>query len=751
MIKYIVKYFSMKIKPSIVSFFATILFITAFAQKDTVRKLIPIKPVITNNPGISKIPKTSLTGWVDMHTHPAAQWGFGEQIFFGDNDGDPALALGSCGCMHNFVVPPFDGSCGLQNMYRNSMVDKIDQENHINPAHSKVAGFPHFDQWPKHNSILHQQMYVDWIKRAKEGGLRVMVALAVSSNCLADAAETGGPNDDLRSMNTQLDKMKSFFSRHLDFMEIAYSPKQLRSIIASGRLAVILGVEMDNIGNFYNPADRKGQSFNPTPSQADVKREIDRLFDLGVRYIFPIHITNNVFGGTALYNSGFNVANKYNTGRTFVPEAVDASGGISFKLTSAFSEIRQDFLAGLAMGVTGPVLPNSVMPDVPGNYPNYTDPGFSKGHRNSIGLTPLGEVALQYMMSKGMIIDIDHMSERAVNRALAIANNFSYPLNSGHNGFRGNGANNENSRTDDQVRTIYRLGGLMGLGHGDNATNFVNNYHYGIRLTSGLPLAIGTDVNGFYPLPGPPSPAERIDYRPPMTRATMGGKTWDFNNDGMAHYGLLPDYIESCKKAGMTTAEQSAFSSAAERFAQMWEKCNSSSTLITGGGIATTRTITPANVGVLCPSILVAGDREFGGHGPQVKGNITLRISPDGNNLHAVITFNAKETTSDWSEVRGSWTINIGEPAPAGFRFTAINGATVSSFDRVLSGGGRNEVLEGCDGGEHIITPAGGPVSKIIVVGDTGGGDISADNDCNCDTRIVRIELKPVSLTLAPR
>lgn len=707
------------------------------------------------NPSLFKItvPLNQLKGWVDMHTHPASQWGFGEQLFFGDNDGDPAAALGSCNCYHNFVAWPFDGNCNRQNLYRNSMVDKIDQENHLSP-HSKVAGFPNFDQWPKHNSLLHQQMYVDWIRRAKEGGLRIMVALAVNSNVLADAAETGGPNDDLRSMNTQLQKMKIFFDNHRDFMEIAYTAQQLRTIVSSGRLAIILGVEMDNIGNFYSPADPKGQRFNPNPTEADAKREIDRIYDMGVRYIFPIHITNNAFGGTALYNSGFNVANKYNTGRTFVPEAVDATGGITFKLTNAFSAIRQDFLAGIAMGVTGPVLPNSIMPDVPGNYPSYPDPGFNKGHRNSMGLTPVGELALQYMMRKGMMIDIDHMSERAANRALAIANNYSYPVNSGHNGFRGYGAANENSRTDDQVRAIYRLGGIMGLGHGDNSTNFVNNYRYGIRLTGGLPLAIGTDVNGFYALPGPPTAAQQIDYRAPFTRCTMGTKTWDFNVDGVAHYGLMPDYLESCKKVGMTTQEQTAFYSAAERFAQMWEKCTSSAATLNGAGAApVAQTFTPATIGELCPKNHVAGDADFGGHGPVINCSVTLRITPDAQNVEAVIDFDARESSSDWSEVKGQWIQHL-YTAPGGMKITAINSAVSSTTNFVSRAAGGEASMFGCNEGQVHSSGAdfvinGGLIQSMIIVGDTGGPDINNGGDCRCDTKIKKITFNSVTVTVA--
>src|SRR5205807_1162366 len=106
----------------------------------------------------------------------------------------------------------------------------------LHAPHNKVRGFPDFVEWPKYNSLLHQQMWIDWIKRAKEGGLRVMVALAVNSHAMADAAETAGANDDYGSMNKQLYAMKALFSRHTDFAEIAYTSADLRRIVMAGKL-----------------------------------------------------------------------------------------------------------------------------------------------------------------------------------------------------------------------------------------------------------------------------------------------------------------------------------------------------------------------------------------------------------------------------------------------------------------------------------------------------------------------------------
>ena len=56
------------------------------------------------------------------------------------------------------------------------------------------------------------------------------------------------------------------------------------------------------------------------------------------------------------------------------------------------------------------------MPDVPSNYPSYIPlPLLGQGSRNSLGLTPKGEIAIRYMMQKGMLIDIDHMSEKSAD------------------------------------------------------------------------------------------------------------------------------------------------------------------------------------------------------------------------------------------------------------------------------------------------------------------------------------------------
>ena len=93
--------------------------------------------------------------------------------------------------------------------------------------------------------------------------------------------------------------MKEFVSRHTDFMQIAYSSADVENIVRAGKLAIVLGVEVDDIGNF-----------NRSPANdATVSAEITRLYNEGIRYIFPIHVIDNPFGGTAVYEGGFNTSN----------------------------------------------------------------------------------------------------------------------------------------------------------------------------------------------------------------------------------------------------------------------------------------------------------------------------------------------------------------------------------------------------------------------------------------------------------
>ncbi|HXI53524.1 MAG TPA: HYR domain-containing protein, partial [Candidatus Saccharimonadales bacterium] len=536
-------------------------------------------------------------GLADLHTHPIAHLGLGQRVFHGKPDGMVNEALENCNCNHG--GHGLDNDCG--NYLRQLVVAGFDGENIADPHQLgwDSGEWTRFRKWPIFTSYSHQQMWWQWVQRAYDGGLRVMVALTVHNRLLAGATvDSVQPYDDRTVMTNQIAELKAFVDRHSDFMEIALSPQDLRRIVRDNKLAIIIGSETDNIGNFdQSPVVNEGAD---VVSRTVVKAELQKLYDLGLRYIFPVHLTDNKFGGTAVYNPLFTIATKHAMGvpiqvepagegivyrlpnmdmTSHLPSADKIFGALAEAVLNPFAPIKLcvetqnkivgndvNFsdsslgLAGVGAVATLPLiatspgsmaaapaliaffadlgkidLPSDILP-LGGNYPNYTNvimPGIMEGHRNSKGLTSLGEFAIKEMMRLGMMVDLDHMGEKGVTNVLDMAEAVpgGYPMNSGHNSFRAQRYDaSENSRTPEQLLRIRQLGGLMGLGWGNgdrkdvgsaldfprtNSTSQVINNSpgssktfahaalYALEFMQGQQLALGSDINGFVVGPGP--------------------------------------------------------------------------------------------------------------------------------------------------------------------------------------------------------------------------------------------------------
>jgi microsomal dipeptidase-like Zn-dependent dipeptidase len=520
-------------------------------------------------------------GFADLHAHPMSHLGFGGLLMHGAPDGDIAEALGSCACQHGDAF----GGCG--HLMRQIVVAATDDRGPAAHYDGYTPGDPvrQFNSWPLFSSKLHQQMWHTWMRRAYYGGQRVIVALCVNNPLLATATKGTGPHDDLAVGNLQITELTNFVARHSDFMEIAYDPFQLRDIVRRDKLAIIIGSELDDIGNFA-----RNNSVNPqSPSEADmvkVRDEIKRLYDLGLRYIFPVHLVNNSFGGTAIAGDMLNVANKYQNHHAFevetnaalyqsestndtvgvylshldftadlikvfvpweiVQTVVDSLHKTEEKVGAAVGAHiggglypiallgASGFLSFVGLELNSAGIPSEIIP-LNGNYPAYLQTNEWKyGHRNKTGLTPLGKFAIREMMKLGIIIDIDHMSEKAVAEVLEMAeqNPVGYPLNSGHNSPRVLGHEHErgeNSRPLRQIERVRDLGGIFGVGFENGqchsfdlhwgeqefsrskvendcagtSKTFAQYYLYTLEAMRGRGVALGTDLNGLIAGPGP--------------------------------------------------------------------------------------------------------------------------------------------------------------------------------------------------------------------------------------------------------
>lgn len=703
-------------------------------------------------PGPNPAPRPApLNGLVDMHAHPMSHLGFGKKLIHGVPDAAPDGTVGvSDGVPDGSIIPAgtrdcnerdtrarsieqalahdnsthgghdlFHNTCG--NHIRNEIIKQFERLNGANQEHgADKEGWPRFLHWPKHNDITHQQMWVDWIRRAHQNGMRVMVALAVNNSTLANALSGDPPFDDRGSADLQIREIRAFVNRHRDFMELALTSADLRRIVNSGRLAVVIGIEVDNIGNFSSaPAE--------SVTREAIGAEIARLRELGVRYVFPIHLTNNRFGGAAAYKDFFNAANRLQEGGWY---DLECSPTVGWRHGSEITSVLN------MLSLDRPAVPNC-------------PPG--QGHRNRLGLTPAGREAMDILMRSGMLIDIDHMSERATDETLALGRDFpsgwGYPLVSGHNGLRGTGGEERHLRAD-QLEALRDRGGMLGLGwsHAD-AAQFRENFGRVREILGDGRVAFGTDMNGAEHQPGP-----RAGTRVATTWRT-GLRVWDYSVDGVANYGMIPEFVQDLQNidsdAGSSRVGVNTLFGAAEGFARVWERAELSARSVVSLPVSlgpNVRILPPRATDFLCPSQVVAGDREFDGHGPEIWVNAELQVRPD-QVLEAVLTMRARETQHDWSETRGTWRIPL---SPPGMRVQEVLSSRQSGTHVISSAAGFQIGGPGSIPNAVSKPPISGElVREFQIVGDTGGDDISTDSNCNDDTRM-RVVFNPIRVRVAP-
>ncbi|MFI6990736.1 membrane dipeptidase [Nonomuraea wenchangensis] len=525
---------------------------------------------------------TGLFGLADTHVHFRADLGFGGYGIFGQPfspDGDGLVG----------AVPHCTGAHGP-----GGLMPTLDGIGHL------VGGWPQFDGWPRHTTQAHQQACLEWIRRAVDGGLRLAVCLAVNNELLARRASALFGHrldaDDTSAIGRQLAGMSAMV-RFVDeqcggpgqgWLEIARTPADARRIVAGGRLALVPGVEVDALGGWHTPqeltleAARKGRS----PREL-IAALVKKLHDAGVRHVFPVHATDNAFGGAAIFNRGYDPVNQVLTGESFVVEQAPAGLGISYRLDEdAFDG------GGLAErfayhGLRG--LWRHAGPPRPTNW--ATTPG---GHINARGLTEYGAILIEELMKRGMMIDVDHMSHHTFSVVLDLCEARGYPVVSGHTSMRalrhgwrpamaapdreatfsrtGDTAafgtanprmlSTENNKSPEQLARIRRTGGLVsvfcyqrdiraadGAVQNDcagSARSFAQALTYLSEAMGGRRIALGTDVNGVGQLPGPrfgPCAAAgmRTEADQPPHRASRREQVFA-QRGGVRYDGPITDY-----------------------------------------------------------------------------------------------------------------------------------------------------------------------------------------------------------------
>lgn len=508
-----------------------------------------------------------------------------------------------------------------------------------------VNGWHHREHdWPHFLDGAHQQMYQKWVERAYEGGLRLLLDMPVNNEvlCKASLRREGYSCDDMDAVQKQIEQMYAL-ETYIDLLDdriennsgwyrIAKSPKQARQIIEDGAMAVVIGMEIDS------PFGCKAGALVTNPdcdSLTWLKERVDDYWKLGVRHMYPVHLFDNAFSGAANYSLIFQVGN-------------------------AFSNLELMKTEGCTDAEQGG--PKGSEPEIAGY----------EAECNKGGLTEAGAKLLAVLMDRGMLIDIDHFSHRALegyadpdtdawySGVLEImgerkdANGRPYPPLSSHSVITPDGeTSTEYGHTENRVKRILEMGGMVTVnpprrhteevleGDEDGTTwQFVYGQTMGqdfphdpgnkslgymdiVNLAREvyelqtepwmdeeyLPVALTGDHGAFLNQPAPRDPVS-YQFVPPLvypfdsfetgSDGLITGKfypqktasrTFNFNEDGLAHYGLVPDMLADIsnildfnrdleRQMGRTeeeleTPDMKPIFHSAEAFLRMWERAYS--------------------------------------------------------------------------------------------------------------------------------------------------------------------------------
>jgi hypothetical protein len=523
----------------------------------------------SGKPFTSRTPWGEVKGIIDLHLHAMAFEFLGGKAHCGRPWSPYGAPYALVDCLDHQVA----GGCGavLENVL------------YGNPArcHDPI-GWPTFKDWPNHQSLTHEQTYYKWIERAYMGGLRVMVNLFVENRQLCELYPLKQNNCDemasVRLQNKDIDALENYIDAQnggpgRGWFRIVKNPFQARRVIAQGKLAVIKGIEVSEpFGcRVYNDA--------PQCDRAQIDREIKEVHDMGVRQMEIINKFDNALAGVA-GDSGetglvVNNGNKLATGKywqmqhcTGPPDEHDKQqpGVYDHDENDVLSHVIEQFLP---LGAA-PVYP--------------TD-----SNCNARGLTDLGDHAIRKLMQSRIIIDPDHLSVKARKSVMDLIEAAHY-----------SGAVSSHSwSTFDVIPRIYRAGGVV-TPMQDSAPEWIKTWkktkaQRDKRFYFGF--GYGADQNGLAsqipPRDGVTYPFKSFDGKVTFDRQRSGERLFDFSKDGVAHYGMFPDWWENIRHSPDGPAVIHDMARGAEAYLQSWERvygirhgCKSRLKRITRRGVA---------------------------------------------------------------------------------------------------------------------------------------------------------------------
>ena len=599
-------------------------------------------------------PRGVMRGYHDMHLHLLGHMAHGGKNLVGE----PAPVSGSL-----FILDANNTINDALSPARDLLVHKNKFHGLLNDTSGDGTGdgartefgAPYFSGWPKWTSTTHQQTYHVWLERAWRGGLRTTTLFAshVESLCKTSLKATRAVSwpiceDSMRHVVDQL-VMAREFERFIDWQNggpgqgwfrIVTTPQQARETVRAGKLAVVLGIEVDNLFNCKEagcPADfglpsARIAPLTALPQPTTLEEAVNVIYDMGVRHVFPVHNFDNGFGAAATWMDPIGVGQAVAEQRWWVTrDCGNGRGDYGFWIDNFIQSIM--LILGFGVGET---------PAIPVYVNGNLEPAYASC--NQYGLQPMGLQLIQALMNKGMLIDIDHMSSYSLDQTIAATSagpagdGAAYPIVASHvqafdlhqQEFEGNKGRHERMRTRAQLDAIRSSGGMVaamlkddvqdtdlkggkftvpyppvvGAAIADNCRHSSKTWAQLLQYTvdvMGGPVAMGSDWNGAAGHLGPrfgsdacggwgaPNGLERpaqiiensrlqypftLDGFGAFERQVTGFKTFDYNVDGLAHIGLVPDMVADLRAIGLHDYYVDKLMCSGEAYIRVWERAD---------------------------------------------------------------------------------------------------------------------------------------------------------------------------------
>jgi len=555
----------------------------------------------------------NLTGYADIHVHAFAEetfgggWTYGkvrpgllnEQVCDGGHAGDH-------GTIHT-ILPILNkvAQCELNkgkffqvagilgvSVLADALGSRIMSEMFSKTEGSAGDSGRHFDRyrspsgWTRWDSIVHQRVRRDDLYKAWQNGFRLMVVELTGQTALCELIGPSPGNnckemgDEHADVERQIVDANEFVAAEeaaaqsqnkKSWVQIVTTPAEAMLAISQKKLALVLSFET---------TDLFGGMVSTPPTLPEIQAAVESYRIKGVSMMHIVHMTDSPFSGAAQADKTAQLL-----------QFMDNPQGPSF-------ECQDEDCAGKT------VYGFNVCQDPTDDF-----------CKNEIGLTPAGEMLVDTLMEKKMLIDISHTSERAMRRLWEKArDNRYYPMHFSHTRFR------EIVSPEDateytvpawMVQRVRRLGGIIGIrpspsevrSYSTSATvaaprvandcagssrSFAQIYDYGLRGLK-VPMSIGTDLNGpamhsrprfiNNSLPGKPRSnrngacsagfrAEGIcQSQAQSDQARLGTR---FDTVGVADISSLPDLMEDMKRLGLGADVDPLRYRSAEEFVRMW-------------------------------------------------------------------------------------------------------------------------------------------------------------------------------------